>query len=57
MAKCSNCSKEVPDQFCPEYGGKITPQGWRSTRSQEALIYIAAALAAVVLWVLIFRPF
>lgn len=57
MAKCSNCGKEVPDQYCPECGSKITPQGWRPTKAQEALIYIAAALAAVVLWALIFRPF
>ena len=57
MARCSNCGKEVPDQYCPDCGRRIAPQPWQPTKVQEILIYIAAALAAVLFWALIFRPF
>lgn len=57
MARCSNCGKEVPDQYCPNCGRRIAPQPWQPTKVQEMLIYIAAALAAVLFWALIFRPF
>ena len=52
---CWNCKKEYTGKFCPYCGESNVPSReksgpWEPNRWQRALIYLGAAVAAVVCW-------